>query len=99
MAGVWRAGPTAGFQKHVDGIRTCIPEIEPDAPVGKLRDRCGDGAGREIPSSGKNDSVTRTAQAPVEDLFVAIQAIADEAGVSLGDSQSYRLPLFHARKW
>src|SRR5260370_30767946 len=39
-----------GFQQHVYGIRPRIPEIEPDATVGKLRDGRGDGAGGQIPS-------------------------------------------------
>src|SRR4029077_21026196 len=95
---VWRAGPPPGFQQYVYRIGPRIPEIEPNAAVGKLRYRRGDGASGQIPSHRKNYGVARTAKAAVKNQIDAVQSIACGSGISLGDSQTNRLTAFDRRK-
>src|SRR5579864_8081347 len=83
------------LDQHIHGVRAAIPKIEADAAVGKLRDRGGDGTGRQIPAGGEDDRVARAAQTAIENQFVPFQPVAGRGSVSLGDAQTKGLALFY----
>ena len=80
-----------GFDQDIDRVGSIIPKVEADAMVRELGDGGGDGAGGEIPACGEDDGVAGTAQATVENQFVAIETIAGWRGVGFRNAQAQRL--------
>ena len=83
-----RGGEALGSDQDVDRIGAAVPEVEADAGVGKLCDGGRDRAGGQIPAYRKDDGVPGTAEAAIEDEFVAIEPVAGWSGVGFGYAQA-----------
>src|SRR5260370_12140898 len=79
-----RSDSPLGFQQHVHGIRPSIPEIKPDAPVGKLRDGRRNAAAHQIPASRHTHRVPRPPKTAVEHQLVPYQSVAGRTSAHLG---------------
>src|SRR5437764_14348233 len=87
------------FDQYIDGVWPSVPEIQPYAPIDKLRNHGWNGACRQVPSLWKHHCVASSAEAAIEHQIIPIEAIACRCRVGFRDAEANRLTLFHGGKW
>src|SRR6185437_12854373 len=71
----------ACLYEHVNAVGPVIPEIKPDASIGKFPHRRRYRAVGEIPARGQHHRVARASEAAIEDQFAVFQPVTYRRGV------------------